>query len=528
MILIMSGDYLNSEFVSIFGELPPSFLPVGNKRLYQLQVASFGNLAEEKVLTLPDDFEIPDVDQSALNSLDIEVVRTPPGLSLGSAVVYAINVLNAGNNPVRILHGDTLCGYVEHISLDTVLVGETSDNYPWACCLKDQRGALRLSDGLFNKGQPREVLTGFFTFSNGGNLAQCLTISNNDFISGIDLYSRRFGLSDYSCPDWLDFGHVPLYYRSKATLTTERAFNKIVATPIWIDKTSSDQEKVDAEASWYETLPLDVSMYTPRYLGKYVSEEGVRSYRLEYLYLSTLSELAVYGDLPAVSWQPILECLESLVSKMQDVKPPLPLISATSSDYLEKTLARLSSFTKKESLSMYEPLSIDGSPLPSLLEITETVCGIITNAKESELSLIHGDLCFSNIFYDIRSQQIRVIDPRGRGLNGEITSFGDSRYDIAKLSHSVIGRYDTIVTGRYKLSRSSCYDFELELPRQNNLNEVEKIFCSMKFGAISSNDPSVYAIMISLFLSMLPLHYDEKNRQFALLANALRLFSRLK
>lgn len=46
----------------------------------------------------------------------------------------------------------------------------------------------------------------------------------------------------------------------------------------------------------------------------------------------------------------------------------------------------------------------------------------------------------------------------------------------------------------------------------------------MTFAGRSPKDSSVNAIMISLFLSMLSLHYDNKEKQYALLANALRLF----
>lgn len=38
MILITSAAYVDQEFVSEIGLIPPSFLPVQNRRLYELQV----------------------------------------------------------------------------------------------------------------------------------------------------------------------------------------------------------------------------------------------------------------------------------------------------------------------------------------------------------------------------------------------------------------------------------------------------------------------------------------------------------
>lgn len=37
MILINSGAYVNPEFQAEFGEIPPCFLPVGNKKLIEFQ-----------------------------------------------------------------------------------------------------------------------------------------------------------------------------------------------------------------------------------------------------------------------------------------------------------------------------------------------------------------------------------------------------------------------------------------------------------------------------------------------------------
>lgn len=525
MILITSGAYLNPEFTSLFGQLPPSFLPVGNRRLYHWQAQSFDALSEAKVLTLPRDFVVLDADQEALDRLGVEILRLPDGLSLGAAIVYAINVRLAVNEPVRILHGDTLCGQLEDVDLDVVLTGTTSDHYRWATCESDGTGALRLSEALPSGKIPRRVLCGYFSFANGGGLAQCLTAAGYDFVAGLDLYARRYGLSARDCQDWLDFGHVHTYYRSKARLTTERVFNRLAATPLWIRKSSIDEAKIKAEAHWYESLPPELAIFTPRYLGQEPSPERGTSYRLEYLYLSTLSELAVFGDLPAYSWQRIFSCLDDLMSRMRAVPAPASHPLATSASYREKTLARLAEFSRAEGLDMTAPTRYGGRALPSLERIAETVCAAIPDASAEDMTVMHGDLCYSNILFDLRSLQVRMIDPRGRTLDGQISLYGDSRYDLAKLNHSVVGRYDAIVAQRCNLRRDGPLDFELALPPQGNSDDVERQFLDLTFAGLSPRAPWASAITITLFLSMLPLHYDDKDRQYAFLANALRLFA---
>lgn len=117
-----------------------------------------------------------------------------------------------------------------------------------------------------------------------------------------------------------------------------------------------------------------------------------------------------------------------------------------------------------------------------------------------------------------------MINPRGRTLDGQVSLFGDGLDGRAKSSHSVIRRYDSIVARRYTLRRNGPLDFDLSLHKHDNWNEVESQFRKRTFAGRSPRDPSIGAIMIMLFLSMLPLHYDDKDRQCALLANALQLF----
>ncbi|WP_349333112.1 hypothetical protein [Campylobacter jejuni] len=47
MILITSAKYLSSDFTLEFGKIPPSFLPLGNKRLYEYQIELFKNFNQK-------------------------------------------------------------------------------------------------------------------------------------------------------------------------------------------------------------------------------------------------------------------------------------------------------------------------------------------------------------------------------------------------------------------------------------------------------------------------------------------------
>ncbi|EOH9591995.1 capsular biosynthesis protein, partial [Campylobacter jejuni] len=58
MILITSAKYLSADFTLEFGKIPPSFLPLGNKRLYEYQVEIFKDIKQKIVLSLPKSFKL--------------------------------------------------------------------------------------------------------------------------------------------------------------------------------------------------------------------------------------------------------------------------------------------------------------------------------------------------------------------------------------------------------------------------------------------------------------------------------------
>ncbi len=159
--------------------------------------------------------------------------------------------------------------------------------------------------------------------------------------------------------------------------------------------------------------------------------------------------------------------------------------------------------------------------MPSLLEILDRLDGYMDD--KSELVLIHGDLCFSNIMYDFRANQIKVFDPRGMDFDSKVTPYGEADYDYAKLIHSIFGLYDHIIAGSY-ICKIRDYDIHFEIEVSNNIKKIQKCYSEV-FGSASFK--KLYVVMIHLFLSMLPLHNDDRNKQDALLSNAFRLYNNL-
>ena len=91
----------------------------------------------------------------------------------------------------------------------------------------------------------------------------------------------------------------------------------------------------------------------------------------------------------------------------------------------------------------------------------------------------------------------------------------------------MLGLYDFIIAGMFTYSEQAPYDISLEFDVTDGIRATQEKFKNLLFAGRSIDELNVYPILIHLFLSMLPLHSDNCERQKAMLANALRLFVEL-
>ncbi len=518
-LLVTSGAWCGTELQAEFGRLPPALLPLGNRRLFVHQHAALGAAADRILLSLPEEFALEEMDRAALDARGIEVVPVPPGLSLGQSVVYVLNVTGAATGPLRILHGDTLLEGLDLAAEDAVSVGPAAAGYSWGHVAREG-DAVRAVTGPGGAGA--EVLTGYFAIAAPVLLIQAVTRRGGDFVAGLADYARQRPLRALEAARWLDFGHLNTYHRSRRQVTTERAFNRLAPGRRRVEKSGADPRKIEAEARWFAGLPEAMRIHAPAYLG--MRREGDRvSYAIEYLHLPTLSDLFVFGRLPPDAWARIFDACDEFLSAC--AAHPAPAGAEPASLFGPKTLARLEEFAAARGLSLDAPARLDGRPLPGLRAMAEAAAARIPEGAAA--SLVHGDFCFSNILYDTRAELVRVIDPRGLDGGRRFASHGDLRYDLGKLFHSVVGRYDHIMAGAARLRRDGPLDLRLELPDSAPLAAVERGFTERRFAGMAV-DGAIGAIGVLLFLSMLPLHADDPARQDTLLANAMRLFRRME
>ena len=518
--LIMSGAVVGQELAAEFGPLPPCLLPVGVQRLYEMQLAQLKD-AGPVVLVLPESYPLSPFDRDRLTALGATVLTLPDGLSLGEAVVYALNSLGQGDAPVHILHGDTLIIDPPTDAIDVIVSGDSGGDYSWAE-IDDHEGRIAALHVIpaGEEGQGRPVAAGYFAFASSLDLVRAITRARGDFVGGVNAYLADHEVYRLEAAQWLDFGHLQTFFRSRLAATTARSFNAIRMDGLTARKSSADEAKMRAEARWLRNAPSDLQIYCGRMIETGVVD-GRGFYLTEYEYLPVLSELFALGAIGQKAWQRIMASCETFLNLCAAHKGPGSGDVALRTLAVDKTFARLEE-QARAGLDIDCDLTFAGRPCPSLWRMAETLSGAIDLDSGRAESVMHGDFCFSNILYSARVRRIKVIDPRG-SVDGTASLYGDPRYDLAKLAHSIIGRYDQIIAGRCHATRDGGdYAIAFEpLPAQAWL---EGALGDLNVDGLNGASQEVRAVMIGLFLSAPPLHADRPDRQQALIANALRLY----
>lgn len=522
--LITSAAYVDQELAIEFGQIPPAFLPMGNARLYESQISEFG-AGGQIHLSVPEGFAIPPADARRLSSAGVVIVPVPTGLTLGESIVYTINAVEHSCESITILHGDTLIEGLDHKKTDCVAIHSEGDDYAWA--------AVEVADNAIKEFVQhdafidRPVVCGYFAFSSLSLLVRSITRARGNFIAGLNQYTRERELTAFSTDTWKDFGHIQTYFRSRRAINTARSFNTLQIDAIAARKRSRDTFKMEAEARWLRTVPPSVQPYCARlYDSSLTQTEG--AYSVNYEYAPTLSELLVFSSIGRSTWRKIIQSCQGFLdvcSRQESDGPSKDVLTMLS---VGKTKDRLERFAFETGYDIYAAHSYNGEKLPSLASIASSLTDFINLDAGGRETIMHGDLCFSKILYNSRSARIIVIDPRGYIKERQPTCYGDLRYDLAKLHHSVVGGYDYIIADRFRISKGGLYDYTFELEFGSDHEWIVSAFSELHIGdhKLGSHDTS--AIAIGLFLSMLPLHADRPDRQSAFIANALRLHRNLE
>ena len=202
--------------------------------------------------------------------------------------------------------------------------------------------------------------------------------------------------------------------------------------------------------------------------------------------------------------------------------------------YIIKTLREQQVFVEQDiapALFVGDVININDQPTPTFAAIWPIVEKYIYEEiiPSYKPSFIHGDFCLSNMLYGRNGERevIKFVDPRGSF--GEIGNMGDSRYDVAKIYHSVDGGYaffnnDKFVLERAKTSSDSWkWVYESGHDKLNALSAFEGCFFK---GPSAFNKKEITVIEGLLYIGMCARHYENPDRQVALYLVGLQLLNK--
>ena len=135
----------------------------------------------------------------------------------------------------------------------------------------------------------------------------------------------------------------------------------------------------------------------------------------------------------------------------------------------------------------------------------------------------HGYPCFANTMYNKSTKTLKFIDPRGALTEEQLWT--EPYYDVAKLSHSVCGRYDFFNNALFDIKIDMSFSYNLQIPFDNS--EYIRIF-RRKLEENGFNYLAVRIYEASLFLSMLPLHIDNPHKVFGFILNVKNILEEIE
>lgn len=306
-----------------------------------------------------------------------------------------------------------------------------------------------------------------------------------------------------------------------------RYFNSLKGNEYTVVKSSGNKKKIKAEYCFYHLLPEDMKYWFVMPFN-YREEENQASYTMERLHMTDLAIKWVHGSMDEAEFENLMdkyfffirsrhirECSEEEYQKIAKVL------------YIDKVndrIAELKAITEfkkiKALLDASEETNIDVL-VDKYFELKNKIESRVTYPKQ--LVIGHGDLCFANALYNKSTNTLKFIDPKGAIVEDELWT--NAYYDVAKLSHSVCGRYDFFNNALFDIKIGQTFSYNLEIAFDNT-KYVEIFRRKVEENGFDYLTVRIYEA--SLFLSMLPLHMDNPHKVFGFILNVKNILKEIE
>lgn len=370
----------------------------------------------------------------------------------------------------------------------------------------------------------KTVASGLYFWKEAKNFSMAVTELDNDKSNDLlDMFQGKF-FRRFQSNNWIDIGNTPLQLNAEKVITPARHFNKMEVDIVrgLITKKSKNHEKLKSEFDFLTSLPEKLRYLFPRIIEEYdKSKEGMASFTMEMFSSRSLADYYINGNGFTENWEFIFDRIDQILN-IEFANYRSNRITSTDFFFGSRTLHRMQQY-----LEFCQSRNDDISHF-----VEKKINWFITNFDKINLHMknldnqidqvMHGDLCFSNILVDEKTLALRLIDPRGGLLDDSI--YGSKLYDIAKLCHSVLGKYDLIVRDLYSLREKNGI-WELTLPETQQQLAVTKSFS--RFLLRNSLSSELGEILGGLVLISIPtFHSDNPKRAAALFIKGFSLIEK--
>ena len=319
---------------------------------------------------------------------------------------------------------------------------------------------------------------------------------------------------------------VFLWYITKGFDT--RYFNLMDGDDFVVTKTSANKLKIKGEYTYYHLLPEAMKIWFVMPFDYREDEKGA-SYSMERYHIPDLAIKWVNGSITPKEFEKILNMVFYFVNRRNRRKvTPNEYEQTAEFLYIKKLRERIAQIKQSDIYPAISDFILRGTPYGNIDDIVreyEDLYSAIRKKVKFEPACVigHGDLCFSNMLYHGETSTLKFIDVKG-ALNEE-DLWTDPYYDLAKLSHSICGRYDFFNSNLYEITLNTDLKFCLSIDFDNSAY-VERF---KKFLEENGYDyAAVRLFEASLFLSMIPLHVDHPKKVFGFLLNAIEILKEVR
>lgn len=542
VLLIPSAKMISSEMRKQLGEIPTVLYPLGEKTMLEQLCSAYTPLVDAIYVVT---YEKQHLIENFVNwkKLNVILVALDHLDDLGYTVRCGLkrifeDIPNVST--VYINYADTLLNN-EAVpdAKDVVYYQMTELNSTWTFFTQQDGEITSIQDKFVSQtekdGCEMPFFAGVFQLSTPRDFMECLNglygkeHSVDLMYLALKKYSKMHKLQFCAANDWIDVGHSENYLQAKTSVAA-REFNSIVIDKNrgTLKKYSKNVDKFLGEINWYVKIPQNLQYLLPR-IYSYSVDRSSPFVEMEYYGYHTLHELLVFGNPPLIQWQRIFWKLRFVTNDMKRfiVSDSDEIKQAMREIYINKTENRLRSLEYTEQFKDFfqRAIVVNGDVYPNLTEILDKLpkwCQTyVIDGFDGKFSIIHGDLCFSNILIEENDCFLRLIDPRG--AFGSFDIYGDPRYDLAKIAHSLEGRYDYIIEDMFNVEQKGT-SIVVTLPDKGQ--QIFDVFCET-FDISDEEINAIRFIEATLFLSMIPLHSDHPDRQLAMLSVGLQLLKKV-